>query len=338
MKRVFLLSAAVAALCVSVLCVGGSAEAQTRLTYSNFFPPTHVQSQLAEKWCREVEKRTDGEVVIDYYPGSTLTKAKQCYDGVVEGMSDIGLSALAYSRGRFPVMAAVDLPLGYTSGVQATKVANDVYAKFRPAELDDVQVMYFHAHGPGLLHTAKKPVKTLEDMKGLKLRATGNSGLLVQALGAAPVPMSMSDSYQAIQKGVVKGGMYPVETNKGWKMAEVVDYMTETFPVGYTTTFFVVMNKDRWNALSDKARAVITELNGQWSVLHGKAWDESDTVGREYFKSKGGEIIPLSAEEGERWKAAAAPMLEEYVKDVDARGLPGRAVLDYTVQALEADR
>lgn len=337
MKRVFLLSAAVAALCVSMLCVSGPAEAQTRLTYSNFFPPTHVQSQLAEKWCREVEKRTDGEVVIDYYPGSTLTKAKQCYDGVVEGMSDIGLSALAYSRGRFPVMAAVDLPLGYTSGVQATRVANDVYAKFRPAELDDVQVMYFHAHGPGLLHTAKKPVKTLEDIKGLKLRATGNSGKLVQALGATPVAMSMSDSYQAIQKGVVDGGMYPVETNKGWKMAEVVDYMTESFPVGYTTTFFVVMNKDRWNALSDKARAAITEINAQWSVLHGKAWDESDVVGREYFKAKGGEIIPLSAAEGERWKAAAAPMLDEYVNDADAKSLPGRDVLEFTQKSLEAD-
>ncbi len=336
MKRVFLLSAFFAALCVGMAFSSVPACAQVRLTYSNFFPPTHVQSKLAEKWCREVEKRTDGEVVIDYYPGSTLTKPKQCYDGVLEGMSDIGLSALAYSRGRFPVMAAVDLPLGYTSGVQATKVANEVFEKFHPAELDGVHVMYFHAHGPGLLHTAKKAVRTLEDMKGLKLRATGNSGKLVQALGATPVAMSMSDSYQAIQKGVVNGGMYPVETNKGWKMAEVVDYMTESFPVGYTTTFFVVMNKDRWESLSDKARAAITELNAKWSVLHGRAWDESDVVGRNFFLSKGGEIIPLSEEEGEKWKKAAASMLQEYVHDVDSKGLPGQEILDLTVKALES--
>ena len=81
------------------------------LTYSNFFPPTHIQSKLAEAWCQEVEKRTNGAVKVQYYPGQTLTKANQCYDGVVQGLSDIGFSVFAYTRGRFPVMAAVDLPL-----------------------------------------------------------------------------------------------------------------------------------------------------------------------------------------------------------------------------------
>ena len=90
------------------------------LTYSCFFPPTHVQSQLAQAWCDEVAKRTNGLVKIDYYPGGTLTKAPETYEGVVQSVSDIGLSVLGYTRDRFPVMAAIDLPLGYTSGVAAT--------------------------------------------------------------------------------------------------------------------------------------------------------------------------------------------------------------------------
>ena len=119
---------------------------------------------------QEVETRTNGEVVVEYYPGQTLTKARQVYDGVVEGLSDVGFSVLAYTRGRFPVMAAVDLPLGYTSGTVATKVVNAVYKKFMPKELMDTQVMYLHAHGPGLIHTKGKAVRKMEDMKGLKFR------------------------------------------------------------------------------------------------------------------------------------------------------------------------
>ncbi|BBD10052.1 TRAP transporter substrate-binding protein [Desulfovibrio ferrophilus] len=326
-----------AALTLAVLSTALPAQAgNVKLTYSNFFPPTHVQSQLAEAWCKEVEKRTGGAVSIDYFPGGTLTKAKQCYDGVVEGLSDIGFSVLAYSRGRFPVMAAVDLPLGYQSGVVATKVANGVNEKFQPKEFDDVQVMYFHAHGPGLLHTAKKPVRSIEDMKGLKLRATGNSAKVVSALGGTPVAMSMPDSYQAIQKGVVNGGMYPVETNKGWKMGEVVDYMTDSGAVAYTTTFFVVMNKDRWAEIPADAQKAILEINAEWSGKHGQAWDDSDKAGMEFFKAQGGEVIPLADAETDRWKAACAPMLEAYTAEATKKGLDGKAVLDYIVATLNS--
>lgn len=307
----------------------------TTLSYSCFFPPTHVQSQLAEAWCREVEKRSNGKLQIDYYPGGTLTKAKQCYDGVVEGISDIGFSALAYSRGRFPVMAAVDLPLGYKSGMAATTVANMVFAQFQPKEFNDVKVMYFNAHGPGLLHTKGKAVRTLEEIAGLKLRATGNSALLVQALGGTPVAQSMPEAYQSIQKGVVDGGVYPVETNKGWKMAEVVDFMTENYSTAYTTTFFVVMNKDRWESLPADVQAVINEVNIEWIAKHGKAWDDADILGREAFLAEtGNQVIALDTTESARWAAAAAPILAEYVKEADTKGVDGKAVLDFTVNTL----
>ncbi|MFW6324613.1 MAG: TRAP transporter substrate-binding protein, partial [Desulfovibrionales bacterium] len=311
------------ALLMLCLLLPAPGQAGERLSYSCFFPPTHDQAKLAEKWCREVKARTNGEVTVDFYPGGTLTSAKECYDGVAQGISDIGFSVLGYTRGRFPVMAAVDLPMGYRSGREATEVANSVYKRFRPDEFNDVHVLYFHAHGPGILHTADKPVKTLEDLKGMKIRATGNSGKLIGALGGTPVAMSMPDSYQSIRKGIVDGGIYPVETNKGWKMAEVVDYMTESYPVAYTTTFFVVMNKDRWNSLSEEAQKAITEISAEWIPKHGRVWDESDKAGREYFLDQGGQIIPLPTREADRWKERAQSLVDAYVREVGSKGLNG---------------
>lgn len=255
---------------------------------------------------------------------------------MVQGVSDIGMSALAYSRGRFPVLAAVDLPLGYKTGKAATTVANAVYEKFKPKEFNDVQVLYFHAHGPGLLHTAKKPVQKLEDLKGLKIRATGNSGQLVSALGGTPVAMSMGESYEAIQKGVANGGMYPTETNKGWNMADVVNYMTESTSVAYTTVFFVAMNKDKWNSLPADAQKAILAINKTWAAKHGQVWDDSDTIGRNHFLSKGGKVLALDPAESKRWADAARPMLDEYVKEVDKKDLKGKEILDFTVKTLQS--
>jgi TRAP-type C4-dicarboxylate transport system substrate-binding protein len=311
------------------------AQAETvKLTYSCFFPPTHIQSQLAESWCREVEKRTDGRVKVDYYAGQTLTKARQCYDGTVEGLSDLGFSVLAYTRGRFPVMAAVDLPLGYTSGKVATQVINEVYRKFKPKELSDTQVMYLHAHGPGLIHTKGKPVKKMEDMKGLKFRGHGTSALVVKALGGTPVPKPMPETYQMLQKGVVDGAVYPLEANKGWKLGEVTDYITADFSAAYTTSFFVVMNKDKWNSLSPDIQKIIEEINLEWADKHGEAWDSSDMEGFRYFLNQGGTIIGLDSKEAARWEKAVAPIIDEYVINADNKGLNGREIVDFTMQTL----
>lgn len=305
-----------------------------KLTYSNFFPPTHIQSKLAEAWSREVEKRTDGTVKIEYYAGQTLTKARDCYDGVVTGLSDIGFSVLAYTRGRFPVMSAVDLPLGYTSGQTATAVVNAVYEKFQPEELSDTQVMYLHAHGPGLLHTKGKAVRKLEDVKGLKVRGHGTSAKVVKALGGTPVPKPMPETYQMLQKGVVDGAVYPFEANKGWKLGEVTDYVTAAFSAAYTTSFFVVMNKDKWNSLPAVVKDVIEEINAEWAVKHGKAWDSSDMAGIQFILSRGNNIIGIDSEEAARWKQAVKPIIDDYVKELDQKGFDGREIVDFIVKKL----
>jgi TRAP-type C4-dicarboxylate transport system substrate-binding protein len=322
---------------VFFLGFSGTTMAKTvKLTYSNFFPPTHIQSQLAEAWCKEVELKTNGEVKIEYYPAGTLSKGPKIYDGVVQGISDIGFSVLAYSRGRFPVMGAVDLPLGYTSGVQATKAANAVYEKFRPKEFRNVQVMYFHAHGPGLFFNSQKAIRSINDLKGLKLRATGYSAKIVKAAGGTPVGMPMPHSYQNIQKGVVDGGVFPMEANKGWRLGEVVKYGTATYSIAYTTAFFVVMNKDKWNSLSKNTQDTIRIINKEWIPKHGNAWDYSDSEGLKYFMNQGNQLNGVDKNEAERWERAVSPIVDEYKKELNKKRLNGDEVINYLKSQLNA--
>jgi len=335
MKKIFLF--------LTVVCIGlafvsmnalESQAAPIKLTYSNFFPPSHIQAKLADAWCKEIEKRTSGRVKIEHYPGQTLTKAKQVYDGVVEGLSDIGFCLFGYNRGRFPLIEVVDLPIGYPSGTVATKVANAVADKFKPKELSDVQVMYLHAHGPGLLHTRDKAVKTLADIKGLRIRSHGTTAKVVKALGGTTVTMPMPELYQALQKGVVDGALYPIEVNKGWRMAEVIKYCTLDLSIANTSTFYVVMNKGKWAALPADIKKIITQINKEWIPKHGAAWDSSDEEGRKYMLSKGRKFITLPEAELAKWKKVVHPVLGEYVKATKAKGLPAQEALDYTVKVL----
>ncbi len=287
--------------------------APIKLTFSIFFPPTHAQAKAAMDFAKEVEKQTNGKVQITCFPGGTLTKAPQCYDGVVKGISDMGNSCFAYTRGRFPVMAAVDLPMGYTSGLVASRVADRFAKSINPKELQDVKVLYIHAHGPGLLHT-KSPVKTLEDLKGMKIRATGLSAKVVQALGGVPVAMPQGGTYEALQKGVVEGTFGPIEVLKGWKQGEVIKYTTECYSVGYTTAMFVVMNLDKWNALPDDVKKVFDRLSTEWVDVHGRVWDSADEAGRSYTLSLGNKLIPLSEKESDKWRKAVEPVIDAYAQ------------------------
>jgi len=337
-KGITLLTSLSVIILAAALIVGAPAvvkAAPIHLTYSNFFPPSHIQSKLAAAWCKEVEKRTHGKVKITYYPGGTLTKGKNCYDGVVNDLSDIGMSVCGYTRGRFPVMQAVDLPLGYTSGKLATKICNAVYNKFKDPGFNDTKVMYFMAHGPGLLWTRKKPVKKLEDLKGLKIRSYGTNAELVRALGAIPVAMPMPEVYQALQRGVVDGALYPMEVNKGWRMADQVKYGTLDYSCAYTTAFFVVMNKKKWNSLPKDVQKTIEEINKEWIPKHGAAWDSSDIAGKKYFLKKGGKLIKLSKAEQARWKKVSAPVITHYINQMKKKGIDGKAIVDFIESMLK---
>jgi len=301
-----------------------SAEAKTiNLTYSNFFPPTHGHAIQGANMIKEIEKRTNGRVKISYFPGGTLTKPRVCYDGVVKGISDIGMSCFAYTRGKFPVMEAVDLPFGYKNGKVATRVAYEFYKKMNPKELQDVKVLVIHAHGPGIL-AAKKDVNSLDDIKGMKIRCTGLAAKLAKYLGAAPVAMPQNQAYEALQKGVVEGTFCPIETLKGWKQGEVIDYVIETKALGYTTSMFVVMNKKKYESLPPDIQRIFDEVGEEWVDVHGDVWDYADRAGLKFVIELGKNIHGLSPAQEKKWVQSISPIIIDYQTKMEEKGLHGK--------------
>lgn len=307
-----------------VLIVGlftGVASAKVKLTFNNYFPPTHMASKMSEEWCQEVEKRTNGEVTIQHFAGGQLLPADKVFDGVVQGIADIGFSNLAYTRGRFPEMEICDLPLGMPSGWVSSHVAQEFFRKYQPKEFDKVKVIYFAASGPNLIGTTEKAVHTLEDLKGQTLRATGRIADTAAALGATSRPMGIGETYEAVKRNVISGVMLPLETYKGFRLGELLKYCTANWQVGNVYTFYAVMNKKKWDSLPDGAKKVIEEINGEFEEKAAQGWNQIDLGGTEFFKSKGGQIIQLSDAEAARWNKAVEPVIDAYVKETSEKGL-----------------
>jgi TRAP-type C4-dicarboxylate transport system substrate-binding protein len=320
-------------LCIMAVPATSSAQKAIALNYSCFFPAPHANSVLADQWCKEVEKRSGGKVKITFFPGGTLTPAAQTYDNVVKGIADIGFSVFAYTRGKFPLLEVIDLPLGYKSGSQATGLVNAFYAKFKPKELNEVKILILSAHGPGLLHT-KKPVSKLEDLKGMKIRATGLAAKVVSSLGGAPVGATMPETYDALRTGVVEGSMAPFEALKGWKWGEVISNTTLDYSVAYTSAMFVVMNKAKWNALPPDVQKVFDDVSKEFTAKQGKVWDDIDKEGRDFAKSKGVKEISLSKEESAKWAGKVRPVIDEYIKNMKAKNLPGDEAVKFCLDYL----
>jgi TRAP-type C4-dicarboxylate transport system substrate-binding protein len=301
----------------SIMCAGAEV---IKLKAANYLPVTHKMSLLTGWFCDEVKKRTNGRVEIAYYPGGTLLSPVKMFDGVFTGIADIGVSHIQYTRGRFPVMEVFDLPLGFPSGWAATQTSSDFFNKYRPREWNDVHALYVNTSGPLVLQTISKPVKTLEDMKGLKIRATGRMTDVIKALGAVPIPLEMPDVYEALRRAVIEGIMVDLSTLKYWKFSEVVKYVTSTWRLGTGITFYCVMNKSKWDALPPDIQKIITEVAIEAKDKQAALWNEMDTEGRDLFKSQGGQILPLSDPEVAKWIKAVEPVIADYRKNMVSKG------------------
>jgi TRAP-type transport system periplasmic protein len=331
----------VALIFVALVIASSDSVAQQKvftLNYADYFPATHKQALLVDQWCKEIEKRSGGRIKVTPFHGATLTPAPMIYDSVSKGIASIGMGTLGYTRGRFPLSEFTDHPLGYPSSRVATRLFNEYYKKFRPKELDDVRVLYLQGIGPALLHTGKKPVSKLEDLKGMKIRASGLQVAPTTALGASPVGMPISDVYDALSKGVADGGFFPYEALDGWKLGEVIKYTTESYPSAMSSGLFVVMNKKTWESLPADLQKLVDQLDEEWVEKVATVWDEIDKEGKDFSLSRGNKTIPLSKQEGERWKKAVQPVLDDYVKMTKEKGLPGDEVLKFAVNYLKQQR
>jgi TRAP-type transport system periplasmic protein len=298
----------------------------TRLKFNNYFATTHFVSTLLTQYCDDIKKRTNGRVEISLLSGATLTPPNRVYDGVVQGISDIGLSNPGFTRGRFPVSEIITQPLGFPDAWVSSYVANDLYAKFKMKEYDSVHPLFFFGSGPMTIQTVKKPVKTLEDLAGLKLRAIGPAADMAKLLGAIPQPLDPGDVYEALRRGVLDGTIFPLEALKAWKIGEILRYGTSSWKIGAAAVFFVVINKDKWNSLPADVKKVFDDTSAEYVEKFALAFNKADLDGLEFLKSQGGSTIPLSDAESARWIKAVQPMLDIYRKDMVAKGYTDKEV------------
>ena len=283
-----------------------------KFTFNTFFPATNNIAIVGEMWQAEISKRTNGAVEFEYLPGASLTAANKVYDGVVTGISDLGFSVMAYTPGVFPVMEFVDYPHGYPAGYVTTMAVNDYYNEFKPAEFDDVHVFAFYGTGPQVVFTTSKPVRTLEDNKGLVIRSTGVGATIAGLLGAEGYAAPQNEAYELMSKGVIDGSIAPREVLLGWKQAEVVKYVTNCFSIGSCTGMYLVMNNDKWNDLPPEIQQIFTDVSAEYIEYWAKVGSAYDYDAMVFFNEQPErEEIDLSEEENAAWKTAVRPMIDE---------------------------
>lgn len=292
---------------------------QIKLKFSNFFPPASEISKVCEEFIADIDKRTNGRVKITYFPGGSLLKAPATFMGVVEGAADIGFISISYTPGRMPVTEILNLPLGFPNPWVAVHVANDFYKKIRPKEWDPVHVMWMHSSGVTILMT-KKPVRKMEDLKGLIIRAPARIGEVIKALGGTPGQTEMAEVYDALSKGVFQGIYSGVMGLKDWRYAEVTKYTTLCWEISGIYGLAVVMNKGTWNKLPEDIKAVFNKTSEEYEEKFAKVWNAAELAGKEYGKSLKVEFINLPKEEANRWKQAVRPVIDAYEKEMVKKG------------------
>jgi len=299
--------------------------APIKLTYANFPPASTFPCVQMERWAKEVERRTHGKVKIQTFPGGTLLPAKNILDGVIAGTADIGNFAMSYQPGRFPVSEAVDLPIGFTSAKAASLVLFDLIEKYRPKEFEKVKILTLFTCPPTALMT-NRPVRALKDLQGLELRVSGTGADVVKRLGGIPVAMPQSETPEAIQRGVVKGIVSSMEILKDFNFAAYCPYATEANL--FVVSFAVVMNLNKWNALPADVRKALDDLRRDQALWTGRYVDNHVKESLTWSKKKyGHQVFSLTPAEKAEAARLLKPMISDYVKRVNAQGLPGNAIL-----------
>ena len=303
----------------------GASAGSISLSYANFPPAPTFPCVQMERWKTEVEKRTDGKVSIKTYPGGTLLGAKEMMDGVIAGQADIGNLCMAYQPGRFIVTNATSLPLGIPNARTGSLALWDLYKKHQPKAFSQVKVLTMFTMAPTNI-MSKKAVRSLDDIQGMDLRASGGAAQILKAWGANQVGMPMSATPEALQKGVVQGLFSSLEVMKDLKFAESCKYVTMTDTVIYP--FAVVMNMDRWKALPPDVQKVIEDMGTEQAEWTGNYMDQHVKDSMEWsVKEQNVEVIALDAGTKKAWDQKLQFITDKWVTDAKAKGFPAEDIV-----------
>ena len=339
-RRKFL-AASSAAIAAPAIARPALAQAQVTLRLHHFLPPmSNPHQKFLNPWARKVEADSQGKLKIDIFPSMQLGGTPpQLYDQAKDGVVDIVWTLPGNTPGRFPSTEAFELPF---TASRRSLVNSRACAEFAPANLanetKDVKLLAFWAHDHGLIH-ANKQVKTQDDLKGLKLRfPTRLAGEALKALGATAIGMPIPQVPESLAQKVIDGCVVPWEVVPAIKVHELVKFHTEIpgSPTLYTTTFFLAMNKAKYDGLPADLKDAIDKSSGMpASEMAGNLWDTMGVPVAEMVKARGNIITVLAEDEKARWQKATEPVIEAWIKGTKDKGVDGGKLVEQ-VRALIA--
>ena len=305
--------------------------APVRLRFANFPAAATFPCIAMEQWAKDITERTGGAVNVETFPGGTLLEAKNMVRGVMQGQADIGCISLAYHPGAYPFLSVFELPLGFSSAEAASKVMWDVFTKHQPAEVAKVKIIALFASAPSQIMSSR-PVKNAEDLKGLVLRSSGILADVAAALGASPVSMPQSDAPEALQKGIVQGVFSSFDVLKDYNFAESCRHgLVVDMPV---YPFMVFMNMKKWNSLPADVQKAIMDLAPEHSVWTGRYVDGHGRAAVKWSEETYAfTLTELDAEQKKALREKARPVMDEWVKRAEAKGVAAKALLEEVAAA-----
>lgn len=328
---------------LSAAIVAGAASvavaAPIELKISHFISPRHgFQVDFLGPWAKELERRTGGKVKVTIYPGSTaFGKVNRQADQVKAGVVDIALGLRGIPRGRFRRSGIMELPFLVENAGSGTRALWELYKSgMLGDEYKDFKVLILFTHNGGLFHTRSKPVKSLEDLKGLRLRvSTTVVSEMMKYLGASPVGLPPSQIFENLQKGVIDGVVTTWDLVGAIKANQILRYHTEAR--AYTNTFYVVMNRKKYDSLPADVRKAIDDTTGDvLAAKFGAWWDKWDARGKADAVKRGNTIIEVSEKTRAAWRRQLQPMIDKYLAKLEADGISDARAIYKRAQELVA--
>lgn len=279
-----------------------------------------------KRWAEMIEERSGGRIKVRYFFGEVLGKAAEQYDLVEKGLADAAVFIPSYSSGRFPLTSVAELPFAGPNAVVISEALGTVAQNFSDQEYKDTKLLALWC-GPNHLFLNKKPVSTMEDLKGLKIRVAGAVQMkAAEALGITPVTLSTSEMYTGLERGTVDGTIITYSSAKSWRLDEVCDYITECSFVGVAGG--VAMNQKFYDSLPKDLQLVVDYASKDLGKWEGESFYLQSVTGKEFFEASGKQITTMSDEELKRMKDATSQIWNDWAKELDAKGLPGTETAD----------
>ncbi|MEW6668555.1 MAG: TRAP transporter substrate-binding protein [Thermodesulfobacteriota bacterium] len=305
------------------------------LRFSTFLPLETPVIGVWISYCKELERRSDGRVKVTFYPAESLGKAKDHYNMAVTGIADITTHIMGYTPGRFPQAEVLELPILWPSAKVASRVCWDIYEKYLKNEFSDVHLIALATTDPTHIHTSKKPVRSMADMSGLRLR-TGNPRMveMIKSWGASPINVTGAEVYDALQKGMIDGVFINNTSLADFKLYEQLNHYT-LLGMGAAVAL-APMSLKAWNSLPPDIQKIVDEISGaRQSASMGEVFDKRGKAGIDEAVKRGGKIYTLSDAEKANFVAKTEPIVSAWIANAEKRGFPGKKLYD-DVSALVA--